>query len=180
MPDLPAHSGPDAQCPMCGIPVVLTEYHRAARLGPGEMAGHRPPCASLIHLARPAGRGRHLCRVCLNCGHGWAEACPAPAETIARRRALPSPAACAGLLALVCGLEAAAASGAVSMLLAGSARVVGWCAVALAVAAWAWAGYTALARAGAGHLAKDAPEQGAAHGGAHCADRDRPGNRDAP
>jgi hypothetical protein len=82
--------------------VVLTRWHWAAQRAEQEIAGHRPPCAGRTDLLRPGGRGEHLCRLCLNCGYGWLEACtgqgtvpPAPPAAAA----LP-PAACAGLSAL--------------------------------------------------------------------------------
>jgi ssDNA-binding Zn-finger/Zn-ribbon topoisomerase 1 len=51
--DLPAYSGPSAQCPKCGLShVVATEHH-----------------------ASGAFIGEHLCRICRICGWSWAEAC---------------------------------------------------------------------------------------------------------
>jgi hypothetical protein len=114
---LPAYTGPDRPCPGCGMPVVLTEYHPAAVLWPHEMAGHRPPCADLTHLARPAGRGQHLCRLCLNCGCGWPESC------VGRNAALPSPAVCVLAASFASSLTATVAASIACLLLAGPARV---------------------------------------------------------
>jgi predicted RNA-binding Zn-ribbon protein involved in translation (DUF1610 family) len=74
--DLPAYSGLGAECPKCGRPFADTEYHRAGGGFAPEKTGDRePPCKSIPALQRLDGEGEHLCRLCPNCGYGWAEAC---------------------------------------------------------------------------------------------------------
>jgi ssDNA-binding Zn-finger/Zn-ribbon topoisomerase 1 len=76
MADLPAYSGTGAKCPKCGRPGVTTEWHRAGGvLAPKKEAGPEPPCKSIRALETLRGEGEHLCRLCPNCGYGWAEAC---------------------------------------------------------------------------------------------------------
>jgi hypothetical protein len=76
MADLPAYSGPGAGCPKCGAGGIQTEWHHAGgALAPQKMARREPPCKHRPDLAEFGGQGEHLCRICLNCGYGWAEAC---------------------------------------------------------------------------------------------------------
>jgi hypothetical protein len=143
---LPAYTGPDGHCPQCGIPGAMTEWHWAVPPEPRGMAGRRPPCAGHAGLAVWDGQGQHLCRVCLNCGYGWAEACT-------RRTAPPGtpvpPAAGVGLFCLAASVVSTGAGSFLSPLLAGTALVAAWLAVTLAVAVAAGAGYAAAAgRAG--------------------------------
>ena len=144
---LPAYTGPDGHCPRCGIPGAMTEWHWAVPAEPQGMAGRRPPCAGRTQLAVRDGHGEHLCRVCLNCGYGWTEACtrrPAPSGT-----PVP-PAASIGLLSLAACVVSTGAGSFLSPLLAGTALVAAWLAVTLTVCVTAAAvGHAAAAgRAG--------------------------------
>lgn len=72
MTDLPAYTGPGGCCPKCGAAGVQTEYHWAGGCwAPDKTCGRESPCKSHRELER----SEHLCRVCKNCGYGWAEAC---------------------------------------------------------------------------------------------------------
>jgi len=76
MADLPAYSGPGGQCPKCGAGGVQTEWHGSGGvLAPRKMGRREPPCKYEPDLAVFGGEGEHLCRLCLNCGYGWVEAC---------------------------------------------------------------------------------------------------------
>jgi hypothetical protein len=90
MADLPAYSGILASCPKCGRPGADTEYHRAGGIfAPRKTAGREPPCQNLPALEALGGEGEHLCRMCPNCGYGWAEACVAgPGDGTGRVRAV--------------------------------------------------------------------------------------------
>jgi hypothetical protein len=89
MTGLPAYSGPRIPCPKCGVSGVLTEWHRAGGcLAPGKMSGREPPCNNRDDLAAIGGKGEHLCRLCVNCGYGWVEAC-APSRGAGPLRAVP-------------------------------------------------------------------------------------------
>jgi hypothetical protein len=51
---LPAYSGPAAECPECKLSFVAATLHHAAGTFIGE----------------------HVCRICALCGNIWVEACP--------------------------------------------------------------------------------------------------------
>lgn len=74
--ELPAYSGPGGQCPKCGADCVKTEYHWAGGVwAPKKTFDRESPCKGIQTLSEIGGGSEHLCRVCLNCGHGWPEAC---------------------------------------------------------------------------------------------------------
>jgi hypothetical protein len=154
MADLPPYSGPDGPCPRCGVPGAMTEWHWAGLLASADMAGRRPPCAERADLAVLDGAGEHLCRVCLNCGHGWPEACVGRAAA-PRRGRLPSPAAGALLLCLASGLASSGALGVLSQMLGGAALVAGWLAVTVAISLLAAIGHAAVASRGAADAPAD-------------------------
>jgi hypothetical protein len=140
---LPAYSGPDGPCPRCGLPGAMTEWHWAGPLAPQDMAGCRPPCAGHAELAVLGGEGEHLCRLCLNCGYGWTEACAGQGT------AAPPPAICAGLFSLAGGLASVGAGSFLGLLLAGMAFAMAWLAVTVAFSIMAAAGCAVLAGRGA-------------------------------
>jgi hypothetical protein len=131
----------------------MTELHWAAPPAPRDMAGRTPPCAAHQELAVLGGKGEHLCRVCMNCGHGWTEAC-ASHGAAPLRAPLPSAAACAVLLSLPAALACTAGSMA-SLLLAGTARVAAWLAIVVAVSVAGGAIYAAVARRTSSKPAED-------------------------
>lgn len=143
---LPAYTGPDGSCPRCGLPGAMTEWHWAAPHAPGEMAGRLPPCAGHDELAVLDGAGEHLCRVCLNCGYGWPEACLRRDGTPSRE---PPPPGWAGLLSLASSLASAAAGSLLSQVFHGPALAVMWLTVTTVIAVIAVLGYAVLTEPGA-------------------------------
>jgi hypothetical protein len=134
---LPAYTGPEGHCPRCGVPGAVTEWHWAVPPPPRD-GGRRPPCAGHVELAVWDGKGEHLCRVCLNCGYGWSEACTDPAAT-PPNTPMP-PGAIIGLFSLAASVVSTGAGGFLSPLLGGPALVAAWLAVTVAfsfaLAAW--------------------------------------------
>ena len=134
------HGGLAGPCPSCGLPSAMTEWHQAGLFGPSEATRRRVPCADPDDLDVSDGGGGHLRRSCPNCGHGWAEACTG--------RAAPAPQSApppARGFALGAGLAATAAGTLLGRALAGTALLVAWLAVIIAIAVIAWAGHAALA-----------------------------------
>jgi hypothetical protein len=143
MTGLPAYTGPDGTCPRCGVAGAMTEWHRAALLASPDMAGRMPPCAehAELELAALGGAGGHLCRVCLNCGYGWAEACVGrPAQERAAVHA-----AWAGLLALAAGAACTGARNLLGQEFSGPELAAMWLAVTVVVALIAAIGQAVLA-----------------------------------
>jgi hypothetical protein len=119
----------------------MTEWHWASPLASPDMAGRTPPCAGHAGLAALDGQGEHLCRVCLNCGYGWPEACAGRDAALSR---VP-PAVWAGLFSLAGGLACAGAGSLLSVLLGGAALVVMWLAVTVVISVAAATGCVAVA-----------------------------------
>jgi hypothetical protein len=119
----------------------MTEWHWAIPPAPQGMAGRRPPCAGHAGLAAWDGRGQHLCRVCLNCGYGWTEACAG--RTAAPPGTPVPPAASAGLFSFAACVASTGAGSFLSPLLSGAALVAAWLAVTVAVSLAVAAGYAA-------------------------------------
>jgi hypothetical protein len=142
---LPPYSGLDGRCPRCGVSGAMTECHWAAPFAPQDMAGRKPPCARHRELAATDGTGEHLCRVCLNCGHGWTEACTGAGTAAA-------PALCTGLLSLAAGLASAGARALLGTLFSGAALLTAWLAITIAVAVMAAIGHTVIFDGTAGTL----------------------------
>lgn len=143
MAGLPAYSGPSGFCPACGLPGAMTEWHWAGPLAPPDMAGRRPPCAHRTDLAVLDGTGEHLCRVCLNCGHGWPEACTGQAASLSQVP-LEAQSVWAGLLTLGGGLASTGADTLLSRVLSGTALLLTLLAVIVAISALAATGYAAV------------------------------------
>jgi hypothetical protein len=129
----------------------MTEWHWAAPYAPAEMAGRMPPCAARGEQAVLDGGGEHLCRVCLNCGFGWPEACLGRAAAPVR---LPSP-AWAGLVSLASALASAGAGSLLGVLFHGPALAVMWTAVTVVIAVIAAIGCAVLT----GHGPADAEDR---------------------
>lgn len=142
--DLPAYSGPDGTCPLCGFAGAMTEWHWAqVPPAPQGTAGCRAPCAGHPGLAVWDGGGEHLCRVCLNCGYGWTEACTGPGAPAPHRTpALPTLA-----LDLVClgsGVVSTGIACMLSLVLGGAALIGTWLAVTVTVSFTAAVAYEAM------------------------------------
>jgi WhiB family redox-sensing transcriptional regulator len=76
-----------------------------ALVDPTRAAGHGrtpAPCAGHAELAVWDGAGEHLCRVCLNCGYGWTEACADQTAASPGTPVLPAPGL--GLVSLSSGV----------------------------------------------------------------------------
>jgi len=140
MAALASYSGPGGRCPKCQVPCASgTEWHWAAvALAPKEQQRRwAPACGELGLLGTPV-EGEHLCRLCTNCGYGWAEACAAPAS--APRGALAPPKRGVPLLAvllfsLAVSLAATGAGCFLSLQLSGAALVAAWLAATAAFTA---------------------------------------------
>jgi hypothetical protein len=121
----------------------MTEWHWAGPLAPRDMAGRRPPCAGRGELAVLGGEGEHLCRVCLNCGYGWPEAC-AGRGAVPRRVPLPPWPGGVLLVSLASGVASTGAASLLGLLLGGTALIIAWLAVTAALAVIAGIGYAVL------------------------------------
>lgn len=153
---------PGGRCPKCQVPCAsVTEWHWAAVAFPSreQQRGQAPACGDLGLLGIQVD-GDHLCRLCTNCGHGWAEACPAP-PSVPPRAAVSQPAApapprpkvpsLAVLLSLVVSLVGTGAGRVLSPRLSGAALVAAWLAVAAAMTVVIVVGHLATAgRTGSG------------------------------
>jgi hypothetical protein len=55
------------ECPKCGVSILdsITEFHPYGILN--------APCGRQFDAENLKVLGEHVCRVCLVCGHGWAE-----------------------------------------------------------------------------------------------------------
>ncbi len=146
---LPAYSGPDGTCPLCGFPGAMTEWHWAVPPAP-EPAALRTPCAGHPGLTVRDGRGEHLCRVCMKCGYGWTEACTGPG-TPAPPRTPALPAVALDLVCLASGIVSTAIACLLSLVLSGAALVAAWLAVTVAVSFTAAVAYEAMT----GHAGKE-------------------------
>ncbi len=139
---LPAYSGPDGTCPLCGFPGAMTEWHWAIP-PPPKQAALRTPCAGHPGLATQNGREEHLCRVCMKCGYGWTEACTGPcAPNLAGTLVLP-----ALPLDLVClgsGIVSTATACVLRLMLGGTALAAAWLAVTVAVSFTTAVAYQAM------------------------------------
>jgi hypothetical protein len=62
--ELPAYSGPSAECPKCGAH-MKTEYHAVGIM----WTEHMPTEQGFQQI------DEHLYRLCPRCGYGWPEAC---------------------------------------------------------------------------------------------------------
>lgn len=88
--ELPAYSGKDAYCRMCGDADVSVNYHLLQRFQALRQAGPRGepwPCEFV------SGIRKHMCRVCATCGYGWCEATleGSPGATVIQMRATSAP-----------------------------------------------------------------------------------------
>jgi hypothetical protein len=160
---LAPYSGPGGRCPKCQVPCAAsTEWYWAAvALAPREQPrGRAPACGELGLLGMPV-EGEHLCRLCGNCGYGWAEACLAPART-PRGVTVPAPDTAAPpgsgvpplavlLFSPAVSLAGTAAGSFLGPQLSGAALVAAWLAATVAIAVVIAAGHAAAAgRAGKG------------------------------
>lgn len=146
---LPAYSGPDGPCPLCGFPGAMTEWHWAVPPAP-KQAALRTPCAGHPRLAARDGKGEHLCRVCMKCGYGWTEACtgpgaPDPAGT------LVLPVLALDLVCLGSGVVSTGVACVLRLVLGGATLVAAWVAVTVVVSFTTAVAYEAMT----GHARKE-------------------------
>jgi hypothetical protein len=130
----------------------MTEWHWAGPFAPKDMAGRTPPCGAHRELAVLGGAGEHLCRVCLNCGYGWTEACVSHGA-VPRRVPEPSSAADA-LFSLASGAASTGVASLLGLLFSGTARVAVWLAVTVALSVIAGIGYAVLTGRGGDDVMK--------------------------
>jgi hypothetical protein len=155
-PGLPAYTGPGGRCPKCQVPCAsATEWHWAAVAFPSreQQRGRAPACGELGLLGIPVD-GEHLCRLCTNCGYGWAEACPAPPSAPPRVAVSPPapapprpkvPSLAVLPFSLVVSLVGTGAGSVLSPRLSGAALVAAWLAVAAAMTVVIVVGHLATA-----------------------------------
>jgi hypothetical protein len=155
---LPPYSGPGGRCPKCQVPCAAsTQWHWAA-LALRPQAGPAPACGELSLLDTPVD-GEHLCRLCGNCGYGWAEACLAPPTPTPRApgpvppapapRGAGAPGHAVLLVSLAVSMACTGAGCFLGLVLSGAALAAAWLAAAATAAVVITAGHAAAAaRAG--------------------------------
>jgi hypothetical protein len=143
MAGLAPYSGPGGRCPKCQVPYASgTEWHWATVAFASQVQrGRAPACGELGLLGMPV-EGEHLCRLCTNCGYGWAEACAVPAGTPrgatvpAAAPAPPGPGVPPLAVLLFCLAASLAGTGAgwfLSLQVSGAALAAAWLAAAAAI-----------------------------------------------